>query len=95
MTGRHHRWLMLSRIAAAFVGGYTVSSLLTAVLARTLPLPAVDAVLVATMSSFFVYAAIIIVVFHSRTVTRAGIWLAAVVAPLVLLLIILPPGARP
>lgn len=86
---------MLSRIVAAFVGGYTVSSLLTAVLTRTLPLPTVDAVLVATMSSFFVCAAIVMAVFHSRTVARAWIGLTAAAVPLALLMMILPPGTQP
>lgn len=94
MKGRLQQWSMLSRIAAAFVGGYGVSSLLTAVLTRTLPLPAVDAVLTATMSSFIVYAAIVMAILHCRTVARAWIRLAAAAAPLALLLMILPSGAQ-
>ena len=71
-------WLqILSRSAAALFGGYALSYAASACLARILPLPAGDAVIVATLPAFIVYTAAILWAFASRDALRA--W-----APLVL-----------
>ncbi|MFJ4385606.1 iron transporter [Pseudomonas sp. NPDC089408] len=71
-------WLqILSRSAAALLGGYALSYAASACLARVLPLPAGDAVIVATLPAFIVYTAAILWAFASRDALRA--W-----APLVL-----------
>ncbi|MEX5624299.1 iron transporter, partial [Pseudomonas syringae] len=49
-------WLqLLSRSAAALLGGYALSYAASACLARILPLSAADAVIVATLPAFIFY----------------------------------------
>ncbi|MEN5397228.1 PepSY-associated TM helix domain-containing protein [Achromobacter xylosoxidans] len=69
------RWQVASRVLAAAAGGYGVSALAMSALA--LALPAVIGasravgVLTGTLSSFVLYAAIVIGVFHARSARRA------------------------
>ncbi len=65
-------WLqILSRSCAALFGGYALSYAASACLARLLPLPAADAVIVATLPAFVVYTAAILWAFASRDALRA------------------------
>jgi len=69
-----HRWSVASRTVAAVAGGYAVTSLAT--LAPPLALGAVGvsiapALVGGMMASFFLYAAIIMAVFHARSAARA------------------------
>jgi len=65
-------WLqILSRSAAALLGGYAFSYAASACLARILPLPASDAVIVATLPAFIFYTAAILWAFASRDALRA------------------------
>ena len=70
-----YRWMVTSRVAAAALGGYAVTSLATAVLALLLPRvagsSAASGVLAATLWSFALYTAIVIWVFTTRSATRA------------------------
>ena len=71
-------WLaILSRSAAALLGGYLFTYAVTAFLARVLPLPASDAVIVSTLPAFAFYTGMILWAFASRDALQA--W-----APLVL-----------
>lgn len=76
---RSHRLSVISRSLAAIVGGYALTALATAGLALLLPMPLVEATLVATMLSFVMYAGIVLWVFATRSAIRAwsGIVLAA------------------
>ncbi|MEI6858804.1 MAG: hypothetical protein V5788_03280 [Shewanella sp.] len=47
---------LISRILAAIVGGYLVAANACGLIAALLPLPTLDAILVATMLSFAIYA---------------------------------------
>lgn len=60
-----------SRVIAATVGGYTLTALVTVMLAVWLPLPRVEATIVATFVSFAVYAVIVLWVFAARSAVRA------------------------
>lgn len=72
-------WLLIvSRAAAALLGGYAFSYATTACLARLLPLSAVDAAIVASLPSFAFYTGAFIWAFATRSARRA--WLPAVLA---------------
>jgi hypothetical protein len=78
-------WLrILSRSAAALLGGYAFSYAATACLARILPLSPADAVLVATLPAFIFYTLAILWAFASRDALRAWAPLA-LAAPLMLI----------
>ncbi|WP_066515239.1 DUF3649 domain-containing protein [Sphingobium cloacae] len=87
---------LLSRILAAVGGGYVLTNMLT--LLATLALPwlgvsAAEALHATTLASFFLYAAIIMAVFHARSATRAWLGLLAVAAPAGAILWAAGPGA--
>ncbi len=67
---------MLSRIAAAILGGYAFTYAFTAALARLLPLAKGDALIVATLLSFAVYTGAILWAFACRSALRAWVGLA-------------------
>ena len=65
-------WLqLLSRSAAALLGGYALSYAASACLARILPLSAADAVIVATLPAFIFYTVAILWAFACRDALRA------------------------
>jgi hypothetical protein len=66
-----------SRAAAAIVGGYAATSLVTAVLARALPLQRGDSTTLAMLLSFFIFTGFVMGVFAARS-TRRG-WLVVLV----------------
>ncbi len=83
------RWVdrlgVASRVLAACVGGYAVASLLASVLAlaaqRLGGWSRADGVLLATLLSFAVYAAIALGVFCARSAGRAWLGLGVAAAP--------------
>ncbi|HDS1737041.1 iron transporter [Pseudomonas sp. BP8] len=78
-------WLrILSRSAAALLGGYALSYAATACLARILPLAPADAIIVATLPAFIFYTLTILWAFASRDALRAWAPLA-LAAPLALI----------
>ncbi|EKT4481344.1 iron transporter [Pseudomonas putida] len=78
-------WLqLLSRSAAALLGGYALSYCASACLARILPLSAADAVIVATLPAFIFYTLAILWAFACRDALRAWAPLALAV-PLALI----------
>ncbi len=79
-----NRLSVASRIIAAVVGGYILTSLLSIAMALLLTyfgMNKAEAVLAITMLSFFVYAFIVMVVFYARTATRAWCGLAIACVP--------------
>jgi len=66
-----YRWAVLSRIAAAVLGGYALAAASAASLAVWLPMTRVDAVVTASMLAFVVYAAGVMWVFAARDTWRA------------------------
>ena len=78
-------WLqLLSRSAAALLGGYALSYAASACLARVLPLSAADAIIVATLPAFIFYTVAIVWAFACRDALRAWAPLA-LAAPLALI----------
>ncbi|RVT90937.1 DUF3649 domain-containing protein [Sphingomonas crocodyli] len=72
MSGyRRPRLAIAARLLVAIVGGYGVASLLSMLVARTLPLSGVEASMTAMMIAFLAYAGIIMAVLHARAVRRA------------------------
>lgn len=77
-------WSVVSRILAAIFAGYAFSYAFTAALARLLPLPAQDAVIVATLPAFAIYTGAMLWAFAARSAWCA--WLGAALAlPLALI----------
>jgi len=77
-----YRLAVVSRIAAAAVGGYILASLCSITLSELLPLARADAVITGMMLSFLVYAATVIACFACRTATRA--WLGVLTGAVVI-----------
>ena len=61
---------MTSRIIAAILGGYAFTYAFTAALARLLPLPAIDALVISTLLSFAIYTAAILWAFMTPRVWK-------------------------
>ncbi|EIZ77419.1 hypothetical protein WSK_4033 [Novosphingobium sp. Rr 2-17] len=64
-----------ARALGAIFGGYVVTSLAVACLARMLPLRPAEASIAATLASFAIYAGIIVAVFSARSVLKVWLWL--------------------
>lgn len=75
-----YRAAVLSRATAAAVAGYVVTSLLVIALALWLPQSRTDAALTATLVSLFIYAALVMLAFATRTALRAWLWLGGLAA---------------
>ncbi|MFT0546012.1 DUF3649 domain-containing protein [Allopusillimonas ginsengisoli] len=73
---------LISRLAAAILGGYALAALLS-VAALALPVRPSEAALIGMTASFLVYAAAVIWVFAVRSATRA--WVGLLVAAVLLL----------
>ena len=73
-----YRWMVASRVLAAVVGGYALTSAATVLIALILPLPKAQAVMASSMLSFALYAAILVWVFSAKRVL--GIWLGLIMA---------------
>ncbi len=65
-------WDVPLRILTAAVGGYVLTSLVTMLLARTLPGNPLDTAMAATLMSFAIYTAAIVWVFAARTAMTAA-----------------------
>ncbi|MCB5190923.1 DUF3649 domain-containing protein [Methylobacillus arboreus] len=87
-----YRLMVASRILAAVVAGYALTSSASILLALLLPIPKAEAVLASTMLSFAVYAGVVIWVFQARSATRAWVGLLLPLAVLSLLCWLLMPG---
>ncbi|WP_409525587.1 DUF3649 domain-containing protein [Nitrincola sp. MINF-07-Sa-05] len=76
------RLSVLSRVAAAALGGYALALVASIVLAHFLPSSRSDGVLWGTQLSFVIYACAVIWVFSTRTAFRA--WVGILLPTLVL-----------
>lgn len=77
---RRYRWQVFSRVLAAGLGGYVLTSLITIALAQLLSrglgiLPAA-AVVSATLLGFTVYTVLVCWAFSTRSATRAWLGMA-------------------
>jgi Protein of unknown function (DUF3649) len=66
-----YRWAVASRVAAAALGGYALTSAATVLLAQLWPAPQAQGVLWATMLSFGGYTVAVIWTFTTATARRA------------------------
>ena len=68
-----YRWLVASRVLAAVLGGYALTSAASTLLALLWPLPQAEAVAASAMLSFALYTLIIIWIFASQRLRT--VWL--------------------
>lgn len=73
-----YRWSVASRVLAAVVGGYALTSAATVLLALVWPLPQAEAVLASTMLSFALYTGVLVWIFAVRRLRT--VWLGLVIA---------------
>lgn len=73
-----HRLGIAARTLAAIAGGYALAAFTTTALALSLRLPRSEAVMIATLPSFLLFAAAVVWAFAARTAWRA--W-AGILAP--------------
>ncbi len=66
----HERWMIASRSLAAIAGGYVLTAEAVMWLARLLPEPRVDAVLLASFLSYPLYLVVILWAFIARSTWR-------------------------
>lgn len=76
------RLAVVSRVAAAVIGGYAFANAVAIFVSHVLPVPRASAVLAMTLASFGIYAGAVIFVFAARTAARA--WLGLLVPTAVL-----------
>ncbi|MFN3984817.1 MAG: DUF3649 domain-containing protein [Rhodocyclaceae bacterium] len=89
-----YRWAVFSRVIAAAVGGYALTSAAIVLLALVWPLPRAQAVGAATLVGFAIYAIAVIWVFSTRSAWRA--WFGMVLPTVVFALLawwLLPGGS--
>lgn len=86
-----YRLAIASRVLAAAVGGYVLTSLLVIVLALIWPIPQAQAVFAATMLSFLMYTVIIMWVFSVGQLRTVWLGMLAAIAIAGLLTWILLP----
>lgn len=94
-SSARYRWSVASRALAAIVGGYALTSLLTIALSELLPrwgMEQAQVVLLSAVMSFLVFAAIIMAVFHTRTASRAWLWLTAASVTLGIIIVLSRAG---
>lgn len=75
-------WSVFSRVLAAALGGYALSSAATVLMTLLWPAPKAQAVLWATMLSFTVYTVVVIWAFCTPTAKRA--WMGTLLGTAVL-----------
>ena len=73
-----YRWMVASRVLAAVVGGYALTSAATVLLALVWPLPQAQAVLASTMLSFTLYTVVIVWIFAVKRLRT--LWLGLFIA---------------
>jgi hypothetical protein len=81
----HYRLMVASRILAAVIGGYALTSGLAVLLALLLPVSKSEATQASTMLSFIIYAVVVLWIFAARSITRVWLTLLATSLPLWLL----------
>src|SRR3546814_16856266 len=72
---RRERLAVMSRIIAAIPANYLLTSIITGLIARLLPLGPAAASITATLTSFALFAGIAMAVFHARFSGRLWSWM--------------------
>lgn len=89
---RAYRLAVASRVVAAALGGYALTSAATVLLALVWPAPQTQAMLWASMLSFAIYSVVVIWVFMARSATRAWVGVVSITAVLAALAWLLKSG---
>lgn len=74
---QRHRLHVVARAGTAIIGGYVVTALAVACLARLLPMRPAEASIAATLASFTIYASLIVAIFSARSMVRVWICLGS------------------
>ncbi|MFV0278248.1 MAG: DUF3649 domain-containing protein [Parahaliea sp.] len=90
-----YRWMVASRVLAAVVGGYALSSAATVLLALIWPLPQAEAVLASTTLSFALYAGVLVWIFAAERLRTIWLGLVITLAICIALSWLLLPGSVP
>ncbi len=85
-TGWRYRTNVAARVVAGTIGAYAIAALAGAVLARTLPMPRVEAIIPATLIAFLLSPVVTIWAFLARGPWRAWAVILIVAAALYALL---------
>ncbi|MET4576391.1 DUF3649 domain-containing protein [Ottowia thiooxydans] len=88
-----YRLAVASRVLAAVIGGYALTSVMVMLLSVIWPAPRAQAVMWASMLSFALYAAVTVWVFATSSATRAWVGLLTATAVVALLLWLFRAGA--
>ena len=75
---RQGGWDVAVRVILAIPGAYATTAACTMLLARTIPAARLDATLWSTITSFGIYAALVMWVFAASNALRAGLVLLAI-----------------
>lgn len=75
-----YRWMVVSRVFAALVGGYALTSAATVLLALIWPLPQAEAVLASSMLSFAFYTGVLMWAFAVKRLRTVWLGLLGAVA---------------
>lgn len=70
-----YRLAVASRVLAAVPLNYVLTSIVTALLARHLPLSRAEASVAATLTAFLIFALIAMAIFHARSTARVWVWM--------------------
>src|SRR3546814_18541982 len=73
---RRERLAVMRRIIAAIPANYLLTSIITGLIARLLPLGSAEASITAKLKSFAIFAGIAMAVFHARSSGRLGFWVS-------------------
>lgn len=77
---RNYRVSIVARLIVAVVGGYILTSKVVAALALLLPFQRAEATVTATLLSFAIYAGIVLTVFATHGLWRAGTCMVLAIA---------------
>lgn len=87
------RYSLLLRILAAIIGGYLLTNLIAILLSYLLPGSQADAVMIAMLSSFLIYAGVVMWVFTVKTLRQVWLGLAfSCMACTALIVVLMPEG---
>lgn len=70
-----YRLAVASRTLAAIPLNYALTAIVTALLARHLPLSRAEASITATLASFLIFALIAMAIFHARSTAKVWAWM--------------------
>ena len=76
------RWNVAARVMAALPANYLLTSIVTACIARLLPMPPAEASIAATLFSFALFALIALTAFGMRSIARLWLWMVVAAAVL-------------